>query len=164
METKLKKEPKLKKESKKINNKEETKTESKTERKEETRTETRTETKTERKEDTKIEYKEDTKIESKEKTKTESKEETKTESKEDKIDKKIYTNDYLKDSIKQNVNKLDKYKIDIICKLLITRIDKDKINKYCSSSAAGTRVDLDKMEDLENCNIILNEIYNILKN
>jgi len=68
----------------------------------------------------------------------------------------------LKESIKSNSYLLDKQKNIKIANLLVNRIDPNIINKYYSESADGTRIMLDKLENLDNYTQILNEIYNII--
>ena len=65
--------------------------------------------------------------------------------------------------ILSNTMLLDKNKNENICKLLINRIEYKELFKYCYESADGTRVNLDKLKDLENYEEIINEIHYVFK-
>lgn len=67
-----------------------------------------------------------------------------------------------KEEICASINHIDSNMRTLIAKLLVARIDSKVIEKYCYDSADGTRINLDKLSELDNYEIIITEIYNII--
>ena len=71
--------------------------------------------------------------------------------------------DVMMETICEDVAMLPIQKKEHIAKIFKNRIPNDMINRFCFESADGTRIDLDRLADLDNFKTILREIYNLIK-